>query len=244
MRPRDAPIGSARCRRSIRRPGRHRPTGPGSPPGMWRARLRAPVPPDRQMGGHDAIRPVHDALAPAGAPPLRRPPMGPRHPALGRRARLFRGVDRRASHRALGAAPRPRPADRPGADADQADPPRPRRVPVALSPPGRTRQPGGDARSFGAGPAQFRRRRQRPAERLGDVQRRRQRRPAPRDDPRGARHHPQAVDRGGAVRLSGQILAGQQDRSDAAHACGRTSSHCKSPIRRSGSPASARAPTP
>ena len=41
-------------------------------------------------------------------------------PALGRRAGLQRGVDRRAPHRALGAAPLARPADRAGADGDEA----------------------------------------------------------------------------------------------------------------------------
>ena len=96
-------------------------------------------------------------------------------------------------------------------------PARPGRVSAALSPPGRAGEPRRDARPHGAGQAQFRRRGERSAERLGDVQCRRQRRAAPRDDARGARHHPQAVDRGGTVRLRRQILEGDQDRPDAAH---------------------------
>src|SRR6266516_1824553 len=45
-----------------------------------------------------------------------------------------------------------------------------RRLSVALSPPGRARAPGRDARPHGARKAQFRGRRERAAERLGDVQ--------------------------------------------------------------------------
>ena len=48
--------------------------------------------------------PVHHAVASAGAQPLRRAPVGPAGAALGRRAGLQRGLDRRAPHRALGAA--------------------------------------------------------------------------------------------------------------------------------------------
>ena len=52
------------------------------------------------------LRTVHDAVAPAGAEPLRRPPVGSAAAALGGRAGLQRGLDRRAPHRALGAASR------------------------------------------------------------------------------------------------------------------------------------------
>src|ERR1041384_288587 len=111
----------------------------------------------------NGIRPVHDALASAGARSLRRPPLGSPNTALGRRAGLFRSLDRRASPRARGAAPVPRPADRASADGDEADPARAGWLLVAVPSPGRTGEPGGDARSSGAGPAQFRGRRQRPA---------------------------------------------------------------------------------
>ena len=53
----------------------------------------------------------------------------------------------------------------------------------------------GDARPPVGRPAEFRRRRIGPAERLGDVQRRRHGRRQPRDDARGARHHPAPVER-------------------------------------------------
>src|SRR6185437_1504479 len=51
----------------------------------------------------DAIWSVHNAVASAGAQPLRRPPVGPADAALGRRVRLQRSLDRRASYRPLGA---------------------------------------------------------------------------------------------------------------------------------------------
>jgi len=124
-------------------------------------------------------------------------------------------MDRGAPHRGLGASPGARSADRAGADGDKAHPARAGRLPIALSPPGRAREPGRDARSHGPGAAEFRGRRQRPAERLGDVQCRRHGRPAPRDDPRGSRHHPQTVERRGAVRLPGQVLARHLHRFDA-----------------------------
>ena len=50
----------------------------------------------------------------------------------------------------------------------------------------------------------------RPAERLGDVQRRRHVRPEPRHDARGAGDHPEDVDRGRALDLQGQVLDGDQ----------------------------------
>src|SRR2546421_6042919 len=171
--------------------------------------------PNQQPGGPDAIWPVYDAFASAGVRPLRWSSMGPPDPALGRRARVQRGLDRRASYRTVGTAPRARSLDRASIDGDARYPARPRRFPVALSSSGRARQPGRHARPHGSGPAQFWRRRQRPAERLGDVQCRRQRRAAPRNDARGARHHSEAVDRGSALRLRRQVLEGNQDRPDA-----------------------------
>src|SRR5437762_10840678 len=84
----------------------------------------------------NGIRPVHDAIASAGAQSLRRPPLGFADLALGRRAGLFRGLDRRAPHRAVGAAPGARPADRAGANGNQADPARAGRLPVAVPSPG------------------------------------------------------------------------------------------------------------
>src|SRR6266481_3125947 len=165
----------------------------------------------------NAVRPLYDALAPAGAWPLRGPSLGSANLALGGRARLYRGLDRRAPYRTLGAAPFARPVDRAGADGDPAHPARSRWFSAALPPSRRASQPCRHARSHGSGPAQFRRRRERPSERLGDVQRRRQLGATPRDDPRGPRHHSQAVDRGGTLRLRRQILEGDQDRPDAAH---------------------------
>src|SRR5712671_2667637 len=181
----------------------------------WRLAPDKLFSPNPQPGGPDAIRPVYDAFASAGVRPLRWSSMGPSDLALGRRARVQRGLDRRASYRTVGTASRARSLDRASIDGDARYPARPRRFPLALSSSGRARQPGRDARPHGSGPAQFWRRRQRPAERLGDVQRRRQRRAAPRNDPRGARHHPEAVDRGSAFRLRRQILEGDQDRPDA-----------------------------
>ena len=55
--------------------------------------------------------------------------------ALGRRARLFRGLDRRAPHRTLGAAPGARPVDRPSFDGDQPHPAAPGRLPAAYHHP-------------------------------------------------------------------------------------------------------------
>ena len=112
---------------------------------------------------------------PAGERPEGRPRLGPADAALARRTRLRRGLDRRALHRAVGTASLARPADRPGAAADETPAHRPRRLPAALPPPRRTRQPRGDAGPPVRGPAEFRRRRVGPADRLGDVQRRRHR---------------------------------------------------------------------
>ena len=140
----------------------------------------------------------HDALASAGVRTEGGPRLGPSGAALARRARLSGSLDRRAPHRAVGAASVARSAGGAGVAADQEHPPRPRRLPAALSPPRRTRQPRRDARSSLRRPAQFRRRRVRPAERLGDVQCRRHVRPEPRHDPRGAGDHPEDVDRGRA----------------------------------------------
>ncbi|WP_456661651.1 LLM class flavin-dependent oxidoreductase [Bradyrhizobium sp. LB13.1] len=53
------------------------------------------------------------------------------------------------------------------------------------------------------GRAQFRGRGQRPAERLGDVQRRRHERAEPRHDPRGAGDHSEDVERSRALDLQG-----------------------------------------
>ena len=145
---------------------------------------------------------------PAGEGPEGRPRLGPPDPALARRTGLRRGLDRRAPHRALGAASRARPADRPGAVADQAHPHRAGRLPAALSSPGGTGQPRRDARSPVRGAAEFRRRRVGAAERLGDVPRRRHVRRQPRDDARVARHHPAAVERRAGFRLRRQVLEG------------------------------------
>src|SRR3989442_1374936 len=107
------------------------------------------------QGGSHGLRIVHDAVASTRAQSVRRPPVGPAAASLGGRARLQRGVDRRASHRALGAAPVAGPAGGPGADADQPHAHRPGRISDAVPPPRRACQPGGDARPHGAGAAQF-----------------------------------------------------------------------------------------
>src|ERR1700731_4518103 len=103
--------------------------------------------------GPDAIRPVYDAFASTGVRPLRGSSMGPPDPALGGRARFQRGLDRRASHRALGTASRARSPDRASLDGDPPYPARPRRGPAALPSSGGARQPGRDARPHGSGPA-------------------------------------------------------------------------------------------
>src|SRR5215218_7564240 len=100
---------------------------------------------NRKEDGH-GVRLLRHALAPTGARPEGGARLRPADPALARRARLHRSLDRRAPHRALGAAPGARPPDRPGADADQAAPHRPRRLPAALPPPGGVGEPGGHAR--------------------------------------------------------------------------------------------------
>ena len=64
-----------------------------------------------------------------------------------------------------------------------------------------------------------RRRRLRPADRLGDVQRRRHVRRQPRDDARGARHHPAPVERRADVPLPGQILERGQAGTDVRRSC-------------------------
>ena len=125
--------------------------------------------------------------------------LGPPDAALARRAGLRRGLDRRALHRAVGAASFARPADRPGAAADQAAAHRAGRFPAALPPSRRTRRPRGDAGSPVGRTAQFRRRRVGAADRLGDVPGGRHGRCQPRDDARVARHHPAAVERRTAV---------------------------------------------
>ena len=140
--------------------------------------------------------------------------MGPPAYPLGRRTRLHRRLDRRAPHRALGAASRARLPGGRGAPADGDHPARPRRLPAALPPPGGTRQPDRDDGPAEPGPAQFRRRRERAAERLADVQRGRHVRREPRHDARGARHHPAPLVRRAGVRLQGQVLARDQGRRD------------------------------
>ena len=62
----------------------------------------------------------------------------------------------------------------------------------------------------------------------------------PRDDARVARHHPQALDRGGAVRLRGQVLARRRSPTPMLREPrGRTSGRSRSRTRRSASPVSA-----
>ena len=97
-------------------------------------------------GERHGDRIFHDAFASAGVRVEGRPGLGPPGSALARRARLSGGLDRRTSHRAVGAPSRAGPADRAGAVADQEHPHRSRRIPVALSSSRRTRQPRGDAR--------------------------------------------------------------------------------------------------
>ena len=126
----------------------------------------------------------------------------------------LRSLDRRAPHRAVGAASGTGPAGRPGAVADEAAAHRPRRLPAAVSPPGGTGEPRGDAGSSVRGPADVRRRGVRPAERLGDVQCRRNVGGEPGDDPRGAGHHPAAVERRAVVSVPRQVLERRQARND------------------------------
>src|ERR1700733_14022338 len=60
--------------------------------------------------GH-AARLFRNALASPGERPEGRPRLGPANAALARRTRLRRGLDRRALHRAVGAASLARSAD-------------------------------------------------------------------------------------------------------------------------------------
>src|SRR5207245_10617457 len=105
----------------------------------------------------NGLRTVHDAVASARAQSLRRPPLGSPAAPLGGRARIQRGVDRRASHGALGAAPGARSAGGPGAPSNLAHAHRAGRIPDAVPPPGRTRASRGDARSPRAGATELRR---------------------------------------------------------------------------------------
>src|SRR3546814_13231974 len=73
------------------------------------------------------------------------------------------------------------PAGRTGPDADEDHPAGTGRLPAALPPPGGTREPRRHARPPLRRPAELRRGREWPAERLADVQRRRHVRPEPRD---------------------------------------------------------------
>ena len=114
----------------------------------------------------------------------------------------------------VGTASGARPAGRPGAAANETHPHRPRRLPAALSPPGRTGEPRRHAGSPVRRPPDVRRRRLRPAQRLGDVQRRRHVRRQPRHDPRSARHHPPPVERRAIVPVPRQILERRQARND------------------------------
>ncbi len=89
--------------------------------GLWRLyRFRGPGVRIRtrgsllSQGGSHGLRIVHDAVASTRAQSVRRSPVGPSAASLGGRARLQRGVDRRASHRALGAAPVAGPRIGPG----------------------------------------------------------------------------------------------------------------------------------
>ena len=104
--------------------------------------------------------------------------------------------------------------------------------------PAELAEPRGDARPSVGRAAEFRRRRVRPADRLGDVQRGRHRRRQPRDDARGARHHPAPVERRTELHLQGQVLEGGEAGADVRLPASRTSIRCRSRIRRSASPAS------
>src|ERR1700754_1591217 len=139
-----------------------------------------------------------------------RPRLGSAGDALARRARLPRGLGRRASHSTLGATSLAGPPARASLPADQEYPPRTRWPRAAVTSPRRARQPRGNARSPLRRPAEFRRRGERPAERLGDVQRRRNVRPEPRHDAGSAGDHPEDVDRGRTLDLSRQVLDGDQ----------------------------------
>ena len=134
-------------------------------------------------------------------------------------------------------------ADRPGAAADQAHPHRAGRLPAAVSPPGRTRQPRGDAGSSVRGAAEFRRRRVGAGQRLGDVPGRRQFRRASRDD---ARSRSTSSCGCGATRRNSNTTASSgrwRSRPSSSASCARTSIRCRSRIRRSAWRASRSSPT-
>src|SRR6476659_10876711 len=114
---------------------------PDMPRADWFPRLRSCTATTERVD--DGDRDISDAGASAGAEFVRRNPVGSRHHRVGRPAGLCRGLGRGALHRAVGADLRTRPSAGAGADADEVDQARARCTPLALSPPGRTRPPGG-----------------------------------------------------------------------------------------------------
>ncbi len=92
-------------------------------------------------------------------------------------------------------------------------------------------------------PADVRRCRVRTAERLGDVQCRRDVRGKPGHDSRGAGYHPAPVERRAVIPVSWQILERRQAGTDVRRPAALISSRCSSRTRRSGSPGCRRTPT-
>ena len=82
-----------------------------------------------------------------------------------------------------------------------------------------------------------------PAERLEDVQRRRREGRQPRDDARGARHHPQALVHERAVRVRRQVLDRAQSRADVRLPQAAHQAAAEAASRRSASPGFRKVPT-
>ena len=123
---------------------------------------------------------------------------------LARRVGVRGNLDRRAPHGAVGAAPQPGPADRAVPACETKN--------IRIGPGGFLlpyHHPAELANRvamldhLSEGRLNFGVAASWPAERLGHVQRGRHERPKPRDDPRGAGHHPEDVD-GGEVRPQGR----------------------------------------
>ena len=127
---------------------------------------------------------------------------------MGRPIRLRRSLDRRAPCRQVGAASCTGPADARSAAAHQEHPHRPRRLPDALLPPRRAGQPDLAAGPHLRGPAELRGRRERAAQRLGDVRRGRHGRREPRDDPGVGRVHLEPLEPGAGLGPRRQPLEG------------------------------------
>ena len=147
-----------------------------------------------RQGDNRAVRHVHAAIAPARGVDLRRHPAGSPDHRVARRARLLRGVDRRAPDRAVGAHARVRPDHGAGVAAHEGHQDLLGRVHAALLPPCRIGAPHPPVRPHGAGPLHLRRRRRLLPHRRRAARPRLHGHDEPRHDARVARDHGEDVD--------------------------------------------------